>query len=66
MLAKIGLSGGDTRGGDRLDLRILTEEPEREVDIMDGAVDKYAAREFGIGNKETGGVELIACLAPEY
>lgn len=62
VLAKIRLHGCDTHSRHGLDLTVLTEEPEGEVDVMDGAVNKDSAGEFGVGDEEAGGIKLVAGL----
>lgn len=62
VLAQVGLNGSDTHCGHGLDLAILTEEPQSQVDVMDGAVHEDTTRELGVGDEEPGGVQLVAGL----
>lgn len=62
MLAQVGLNGGDTHRRHRLDLAVLAEEPQSQVDIVDGAVHEDTTRELGVGDEEPGGVQLVAGL----
>lgn len=63
--AEVGLHGGDAAGDDGLDRRVLAEEPEGEVDVVDGAVDEDAAGELGVGDEEAARVEFVARLAAD-
>lgn len=65
MLAQIRLHSGNTNSSHALDLGLLTEEPQRKIDIVDTAVDEDAARELGVGDEETTGVQLVAGLRSE-
>lgn len=44
---------------------LVAEEPECQVDVMDGAVDEDAARQLGITDEEAGPVQLVARLRAE-
>ena len=59
------MHGCDAGGYDGLDEGVLAEEPEGQVDVVDGAVDEDAAGELGVGYEDAARVELVACLAPE-
>jgi len=65
MFSKLGLHGRYPGCYNTLDLGVLSEEPQSEIDVMDGAVDEYATGELGICDEETGWVEHIACLGAE-
>ena len=65
MFAQVGLHGCDAGRYDGFDKRVLAEEPQAKVDVVDGAVDEDAAGEFGVGDEEAAWVELVACLASE-
>ena len=52
MLAQVGLNGCDAARYDGFYDCVLAEEPEGEVDVVDGAVDEDAAGEFGVGYEE--------------
>jgi hypothetical protein len=52
----------DSHGADALDNAILSEEPKREVDIVDVAVDENATGELSVRDKEARRVQLIARL----
>lgn len=62
VLPQIGLHGRNTDSSHALHLGILTEEPQREIDIVNRAVDKDTAGELGVGNEEPARIELVACL----
>lgn len=64
-LSQAGLDGGDADGIDALDHAVLAEIPQREVDVVDVAVDKDAAGELGVVDKEARGVEFVAGLGAE-
>lgn len=65
VLSEFGLNGGDAGRNDRFYERVLPEEPQGEVDVVDGAVDEDPARELRVCDKEPRGVELVACLRAE-
>ena len=65
VLAQVRLHGGDAEGSDRLDDRVLAEEPQGQVDVVDVAVDEDAAAELGVGDEEAGRVQLVAGLRAE-
>ena len=66
VLAQLGRDGGDAAGGDGFDHTIAifvgAEEPEREIDVVDTAVDEDAARILGVGNEEARRIRLVAGL----
>lgn len=66
VLAQVRLDGGDAHGGHGLDLAVLAEEPEREVDVVDRAVDEDPAGELRVRDEEAGRVELVAGLAAHH
>ena len=65
VFAQARLHGCDAGGHDGFYEGVLAEEPEGEVDVVDGAVDEDAAGELGVGYEEAARVEFVACLAPE-
>lgn len=62
MFAEIRGDGCNAYSRDALDNRVLAKVPQGQVDIMDGAVDKDSPAKFGIGDKETRRVKLVAGL----
>lgn len=62
---QLGVHGGDADRRHALDRRVLAEEPQRGIDVVDGAVDEDAAGELGVGDEEAGRVELVAGLGAE-
>lgn len=62
MLAQVRLHGRDPNGSHALNLSLFTEEPQRQIDIVDTAVNEDTTRELGVGHEETTGVQLVACL----
>ena len=62
---QLGLHGRDAGADDALDDAVLAEEPQGEIDVVDGAVDEDAAAEFGVGDEEARGVEHVAGLGAE-
>lgn len=63
---QLRLDGRNSNSRDTLDNTVFAKKPQREVNIVNGAVDKDTTAELGIGNEETRWVKLIACLRPEY
>lgn len=66
MLSELGLHCRDADGRHAFRDRVLAEEPHRQVNVVDIAVDEDAARELGICDEEARRVELVACLRPEH
>lgn len=65
MLTQIRLHSRNTNSSHALNLSILTEEPQRKIDIVDTAVNKDTTRELGVGHEETARIELVAGLRAE-
>ena len=59
------LDGRNPTRNNRLDSRVLPEEPQRKIDIMDRAINKDPGRELRVGDKEPTRIKLIARLTPE-
>lgn len=56
VLAQARLYGCDAHGRNGLDAAFGTEEPQRQVDVVDRAVDEDAAGEGGVGDEEARGI----------
>lgn len=65
VLPQIGLHSCDAHSRNALHLAVLAEEPQRQVNIMNGAVDKDATAELSICNEKARRVELVSSLRPE-
>lgn len=65
VLPQLRLYGGDAHGCHGFHDTVLTEEPQRQIDVVDVAVHEDAARKLGVFDKETGRVQFIARLRPE-
>ncbi len=65
VFTKIGLDGGDAVGGNALGHDVIAEEPEGEIDVVDGHVDEDAAGPCSVLDEEAGGVVFIAGLAAD-
>lgn len=63
VLLQIGLHGGDAVRGDAFRDDLVPEEPQRQIDVVDGHVDEHAARPRGVLDEEAGGVVFVAGLA---
>lgn len=66
MLPQIGLHSRDPHRYHALDLGLLAEEPQRQVDIVDGTVHKDPAGELGVSDEEPAGIELVAGLRADH
>lgn len=65
VFAQVRLHGRDAHGVHGLDEAVLAEKPQREVYIVDIAVDEDAAAELGVVDEEAAGVQLVAGLGAE-
>jgi hypothetical protein len=65
MLPQIRLHSRDSNSSNALHTAILAEEPQRKIDIVNGAVDENPAGELRIRNEEPARIELVACLRAE-
>lgn len=65
MFPQIRLHSRDPNRRHALDLRLLSKKPQRQVDVVNGAVDEDPARELGVGDEESRRVQLVACLRAE-
>ena len=66
VLAQVWFDGCDSYRGDAFHFAVLPEEPEGQVDVVDGAVDEDPAGELGVGDEEAARVQLVAGLAAHY
>ena len=66
VLAQLRRDRCDTNRSNRLDHRVLAKEPQGQIDIMDGAVDKDSTRELRIFHEEPAGIQLVAGLRAEH
>lgn len=66
VLAQFRRDRRDTNRRDGLDHRVLAKEPQGQIDIMDGAVDKDPTRELRVFHEEPAGIQLVAGLRAEY
>jgi len=60
VFSKLRLHGGDAHGCHGFHDAVLTEEPQRKIDVVDVAVHEDAAGKLGVFDKETERVQLIA------
>lgn len=65
VLAQLRRHSRDTNRSHRLDNRVLTKEPQRQINIVNRAVDEDSTRELRVFDKETAGIELVAGLRTE-
>ena len=65
VLAQLRRHSRDTNRGNGLDNRVLTKKPQRQINVMDRAVDEDSTRELRVFDKETARIELVAGLRTE-
>lgn len=65
VLAQLRRHSRDTNRGNGLDNRVLTKKPQRQINVMDRAVDEDTTRELRVFDKETARIELVAGLRTE-
>lgn len=65
VLSQLRRYSGDAYSTHRLDDAVLAEKPQRQINVVDTAIDENPTRELGVGNKEARWVEFIASLAPD-